>query len=80
MKIKDDLIDALHGILVRLYDLDIRYTIDAWNHLIKFYLDKVEISDVDVYDLYGSIEHVYNFLKKYTQAQFQISCPKIHRN
>lgn len=65
MKIKDDLIDALHGILVRLYDLDIRYTIDAWNHLIKFYLDKVEISDADVYDLYGSIEHAYNFLKKY---------------
>lgn len=65
MKIKDDLIDALHGILVRLYDLDIRYTIDAWNHLIKFYLDKVEISDIDIYDLYGSIEHVYNFLKKY---------------
>lgn len=69
MRIKDDLIDALHGILVRLNDLNIRYTIDAWNHSIKFYLDpnhyEFEISDDDIYEVYGSIEHAYNFLKNY---------------
>jgi uncharacterized protein (UPF0335 family) len=65
MKIKDDLIDTLHGMLVRLIDMGIEYNISACDHYISFYLNGIKINDDDINEIYYSIEHVFNFLKNY---------------
>lgn len=72
MKIKDDLLDVLEGMLVRLKDMnplksnkEIDYVINAWDHNIKFYLAGIEISDSDIYEIIYTIQHIYNFLENY---------------
>ncbi len=72
MKIKDDLLDVLEGMLVRLKDMNplksnknIDYNVDPWNHTINFYLNGIYIKDDDIYEIIYTIQHIYNFLDNY---------------